>query len=56
MRDEDEAKELAAARERIKRLEKELREYIRAEEVMIAAQIVSKSKVEQAHNIVREQL
>lgn len=39
--------------EQIKRLRDELQEYIRAEEVMIAAGIVSKTKVEQAHEIVR---
>jgi iron-sulfur cluster repair protein YtfE (RIC family) len=39
--------------EQIKRLHTELQEHIRAEEVMIAAGIVSKHKVEQAHDIVR---
>ncbi len=52
----DDEKKLVEARERIARLEKELREYIRAEEVMIAAGVVSKAKVEQAHDIVRDLL
>jgi pyruvate/2-oxoacid:ferredoxin oxidoreductase alpha subunit len=50
----DEDKKLAAAHERIERLERELYEYIRAEEVLIAAGVVTKAKVEQAHDIVRE--
>jgi pyruvate/2-oxoacid:ferredoxin oxidoreductase alpha subunit len=50
----DEDKKLAAAHERIERLERELHEYIRAEEVLIAAGVVTKAKVEQAHDIVRE--
>lgn len=44
---------LNAAKQRIANLEREITEYIRAEEVMIAAGIVSKEKVEQAHEIVR---
>lgn len=39
--------------EQIKRLQAELHEYIKAEEVMIAAGLISKQKVEQAHEIVR---
>lgn len=42
--------------EHVARLTKEVREYIRAEEVMIAAGVVSKTKVEQAHEIVRDLL
>ena len=39
--------------EQIKRLQSELQEYFRAEQVMIAAGIVTKTKVDQAHDIVR---
>jgi len=39
--------------EQLERIRLELLEYIRAEEVMIAAGIVSKDKVEKAHDIVR---
>jgi len=39
--------------EQIERLRAELDEYIRAEEVMVAAGLVSKDKVDQAHDIVR---
>jgi hypothetical protein len=42
-----------ALKQRVERLACELREYIRAEEVLIAAGIVTKEKVEQAHDIVR---
>ena len=50
---EDDAQKIRQLEEQIKRRDTELREYIRAEEVMIAAGIVSKQKVEQAHDIVR---
>ena len=43
----------AAMQQRIAQLERELREYIRAEDVMVAAGIVTKEKIEQAHEIVR---
>lgn len=33
---------------------KELREYIAAEEVLVAAGLVDKSKIEQAHELVRK--
>jgi hypothetical protein len=39
--------------QRVERLTRELCEYIRAEEVLIAAGLVRKEKVEQAHEIVR---
>ena len=39
--------------EQIERLRKELHEYIHAEEVLIAAGLIAKEKVEQAHDIVR---
>jgi uncharacterized protein YacL (UPF0231 family) len=50
---EQDAQTIRQRDEQIKRLQAELREYIKAEEVMIAAGLVSKQKVEQAHDIVR---
>ena len=38
---------------KVKQQEKELREYIQAEQVMIAAGLVSEAKVKQAHEIVQ---
>jgi len=40
--------------EQLERMRKELTEYIRAEQVMIAAGVVSEAKVAQAHEIVRD--
>ena len=39
--------------EKMERIQRELMEFIRAEQVMIAAGIVSEAKVKQAHEIVR---
>jgi hypothetical protein len=50
---ETDAQTIRQRDEQIKRLTREVREYIRAEQVMIAAGIVSKEKVDQAHEIVR---
>ena len=52
-RAEIDANHISELQTQMKRLRDELREYIRAEEVMIAAGIVTKQKVEQAHEIVR---
>jgi chemotaxis regulatin CheY-phosphate phosphatase CheZ len=48
------ADEVTQLKQRIGQLTRELHEYIRAEEVLIAAGIVTKEKVEQAHDIVRD--
>lgn len=53
-RSEELAKQIRDKDDHIKRLQTEVREYIRAEEVMIAAGLISKEKVEQAHEIVRD--
>lgn len=50
---EDLKKKIAALEERDKRLTAELREFIKAEEVMIAAGLVTEQKVKQAHEIVQ---
>ena len=50
---DDLKKKIQQLEARNKLLEKEIREYIRAEDVMVAAGVVSKHKVEQAHEIVR---
>jgi uncharacterized protein YacL (UPF0231 family) len=52
-RAEQDAQTIRQRDEQIKRLQAELHEYIKAEEVMIAAGLISKTKVEQAHEIVR---
>jgi uncharacterized protein YaaN involved in tellurite resistance len=46
-------KKLADSNERVERLIKELREYIRAEQVMVAAGLITDEKVKQAHEIVQ---
>jgi hypothetical protein len=48
------ADEVTQLKQRVEKLTREVREYIRAEEVLIAAGIVTKEKVEQAHDIVRD--
>jgi hypothetical protein len=50
---ESDAQKIRQLEEQLKRRDAELLEYIRAEEVLIAAGAVSKQKVEQAHDIVR---
>jgi len=46
-------KRIADLEQRDKRITAELREFIKAEEVMIAAGIVTEKKVKQAHEIVQ---
>lgn len=46
-------KKLADSEAKNKRLEAQLEQFRKAEDVMVAAGIVSKEKVEQAHEIVR---
>lgn len=55
MADETTSVEQRALIERVERLTREIHEYIAAENVLIAAGLVSKEKVEQAHEIVRNQ-
>jgi hypothetical protein len=50
---EQDAQNIRQRDEQIKRLQKELHEYIKAEDVLIAAGLIAKAKVEQAHDIVR---
>lgn len=51
-RAEKDAQTIRQRDEQIKRLTADLDEYRKAEEVMIAAGLISKHKVEQAHEIV----
>jgi hypothetical protein len=53
-RAEQDAQTIRQRDEQIKRLQADLREYIDAEAVMIAAGLIAKSKVDQAHEIVRK--
>jgi hypothetical protein len=52
-RSEELSKQLRDRDEHIKRLTAEVREYINAEKVLIAAGLVSEEKVKQAHDIVQ---
>jgi hypothetical protein len=51
---EDLKKRIAALEQRDKRVTAELREFINAENVLIAAGLVSEAKVKQAHEIVQK--
>ena len=53
-RAEQDAQTIRQRDEQIKRLQADLREYIDAEAVMVAAGLISKGKVDQAHEIVRK--
>jgi hypothetical protein len=53
-RAEQDAQTIRQRDEQIKRLQADLREYIDAEAVMIAAGLIAKAKVDQAHEIVRK--
>lgn len=50
---EQDAQKIRQLEEQIKRQSQELMEYRNAEDVLIAAGLVSKHKIEQAHEIVR---
>ncbi len=50
---EEQAQAIRQKDEQIKRLRSELREYVRVEEVLIAARLVNESKVKQAHELVQ---
>lgn len=49
----DYEKRIKDLEDQVERLRRELYEFIYAEEVLIAARLVSKDKVEQAHSIVQ---
>lgn len=40
--------------ERIKRLERELQEYVRVEHILVECGVVSRDRLEQAHSMVRD--
>lgn len=51
---DQQAERIKDLEEQCKRQQRELLEYIRAEQVMIAAGIVTEQKAKQAHDIVRD--
>lgn len=51
---ETDAKKIRDLEDSVNRLRAEVLEFIRAEEVLIAAGLLTKVKVEQAHDIVRQ--
>jgi hypothetical protein len=51
---ETDAQRIRQLEEALKRARKDLDEYLATEEVLVASGLVSKSKVEQAHELVRK--
>ena len=49
---EKDAKRMRQLEEQVKKLQGELMEYFQVEEVLVAARLVSKSKLEEAHQLV----